>query len=95
MQSPNKRAPTVAEQRHIDRIKQMQCEVCGAWPSEHAPGEAHEIVQGQWFTSMPLCASCHRDNFNGIHGQARIWKVLKKTELSVLNDTVRKLMEGA
>lgn len=92
MQSKNKKAPTVAESEHIVRLKQMPCAVCGAWPSEETPSEAHELDQGLWWTSVPLCASCHRDNFNGIHGQARIWKVQKKTELSVLNETIRKLL---
>jgi rubredoxin len=92
MQSINKRAPNAAERRHIHNIKGMPCAVCGQHPTDEQPTEAHEIEQGQWFTSIPLCPSCHRDNFNGIHGQRRIWNVLKKTELSVLNDTIRELV---
>ena len=87
MQSKNKNAPTAAEREHIERIKQMDCGCCGA----HGPSDAHELVQGFWFTSVPLCKDCHQGAFNGIHGQQRIWKVLKKTELSVLNDTIRLL----
>ncbi|MFM0151429.1 hypothetical protein [Paraburkholderia sediminicola] len=90
MQSKNKRAPTVAEGRYIVMIKEMDCGVCEA----AGPSDAHEIEQGQWFTSIPLCRDCHMGGFNGIHGQARIWKVLKKTEMSVLNDTIRKVMNG-
>lgn len=88
MQSRNKPAMKVDEREHVTRIKQMNCIVCGA----AGPCDAHEIEQGQWFTSIPLCRSCHMDGFNGIHGQARIWKVLKKTELSALNDTIRQLV---
>jgi hypothetical protein len=91
MQSKNKAKPTAAEKRHIERIKSMDCGCCGA----SGPSEAHEIEQGQWWTSLPLCADCHRGSFNGIHGQKRMWSVLKKDELSVLNDTIRLLLEAA
>ena len=90
MQSKNKKAPTVAERAHIERIKEMHCIVCDAPP----PSECHEIEQGSWFTSLPLCADDHRGSFNGIPGQARIWKVKKLTELGALNLTVKRLMEG-
>lgn len=79
---------TSHERAHVDQIKQLDCGVCGA----AGPCDAHELEQGQWFTSIPLCRSCHMDGFNGIHGQARIWKVLKKTEMSVLNDTIKELV---
>jgi hypothetical protein len=87
VQSKNKGAPTKAEREHITRIKEMPCGVCGA----PGPSEAHELRQGEWFTSIPLCADCHRGSFNGIHGQARIWKVMKLDELSVLNNTIEEL----
>lgn len=90
MQSKNKHKPTAREREHIGLIKQMDCGVCGT----AGPSEAHEMVQGQWFTSMPLCPDCHRGSFNGIHGQKRIWSVMKKDELSVLNETIEKLLYG-
>jgi hypothetical protein len=70
----------------------MSCCVCGEAASEDKPSEAHEIEQGLWFLSIPLCAGCHRGSHNGIHGQARIWKVKKITELSALDDTFRKVI---
>lgn len=88
MQSKNKKAPTVAEREHIERIKGMACGVCEA----SGPSEAHELRQGEWFTSIPLCASCHRDNFNGIHGQKRMWSVKRLDELAVLNNTIAELV---
>jgi hypothetical protein len=91
MNSKNKKAPTVAERQHIERIKSMDCGCCG----DRGPSDAHEMVQGQWFTSMPLCRDCHMGAHNGVHGEQRIWRVLKKDELSVLNDTIRLLMEVA
>ena len=44
---------------------------------------------------IPLCRDCHQGSFNGLHGQARIWKALKKTEMSVLNETIRRMYELA
>lgn len=90
MQSKNKKAPTTSEREHITQIKEMDCVVCGA----SGPSECHEINQGQWFTSMPLCADCHRGSLNGIHGQKRMWAVHKMDELSALNETIRLLMKN-
>lgn len=76
------------ERAHLARIKTMPCSVCGAL----GESEAHHIQQHKQYLCIPLCESCHRSSFNGIHGQARIWKVMKKTEMSCLNDTVRQLI---
>jgi hypothetical protein len=88
MQSKNKAPMSAHERDYITNLKAMACGVC------HVPGpsEAHELEQGQWFTSIPLCADCHRGSFNGIHGQKRMWMVQKVTELSVLNETLRRIM---
>jgi hypothetical protein len=88
MQSKNKKAPTSSERLHIARIKAMDCVVCEA----SGPSECHEINQGQWFTSMPLCPDCHRGGLNGIHGQKRMWSVKKMDELSALNRTIEILL---
>jgi hypothetical protein len=88
MQSKNKKRPTAVEHEHIERIKEMECGVCDA----PGPSDAHEMNQGQWFTAMPLCRDCHMGSFNGIHGQKRIWNAQKKDEMSVLNDTIKKLL---
>lgn len=76
------------DKAHLATIKAMPCGVCGA----AAPSEAHHVEQHQQYTAIPLCADCHRGSHNGIHGQKRIWNVLKKSELSVLNDTIRSLV---
>jgi len=88
MQSKNKKAPTKAEKDHILRIKEMKCIVCGI----SGPSECHEIKQGQWFTSLPLCADCHRGNINGIHGQKRMWAIYKLDELDALALTIERLL---
>ena len=78
------------ERSHLAKVKELPCSVCEA----AGPSEAHHIKQGLQFTCIPLCSSCHRSNFNGIHGQARIWKVYKKTEETCLNDTIKRLLYG-
>lgn len=89
MQSKNKKAPTAAEQRWLDIVKQLDCSVC----DHPGPSEIHEMEQGKWFLSSALCPSCHRSPFNGIHGQARIWSVKKMTELDALAVTVARVHE--
>lgn len=75
------------EKHHLLRVKELPCGVCDA----AGPSDAHHIQQGLHYLCIPLCKDCHQGSFNGIHGQARIWSVYKKTELSVLNDTIKKL----
>lgn len=91
MQSKNKAAPTKAERAHIERVKAMACVCCGHPP----PSECHEIEQGLWFASLPVCQDCHRGSHNGLHGQRRIWLVKKLTELGALNIVICRLMIGA
>ena len=69
------------------KIKEMSCGVCNASP----PSDAHHIVQHNQYLCIPLCKDCHQGSFNGIHGQARIWKVMKLDEMDVLNLTLAKL----
>lgn len=81
---------TKVEREYVSRIKEQPCVIC----DHPGPSEAHEIKQGQWFTSLPLCPDCHRGGFNGIHGQARIWNVKKLDELAVLNSTIERLISA-
>lgn len=90
MQSPNKKAPTVSERRHIERVALLPCSLC----DQPGPSEVHEIAQGQWYTSVALCAECHRGNLLGLHGQRRAWKLRKMGEIDALAVTVRRLMDG-
>jgi hypothetical protein len=88
VRTKNAKAITSAESAHMGRVKELPCSVC----EQPGPSDAHHIEQGKHFTVIPLCKDCHQGGFNGIHGQARIWKVLKKTELSCLNDTIGRLL---
>jgi hypothetical protein len=82
-----------AEKKHMGRVAGLPCAVCGS-----TPVEVHHILEGRTpgrrappFLTIPLCPSCHRDNHNGIHGQRRMWNVMKKTELLCLNETLEAL----
>lgn len=75
------------EKLHLAWVKSLPCGVCGSQEGS----EAHHVEQHAQYTCIPLCADCHRGGHNGIHGQKRIWNVLKKTEMDVLNDTIAKL----
>lgn len=88
MQSKNKPAQTVAEREHVAKLAVLPCIVCGG-----GPVEVHEPEQGLWFAAMPLCATCHRDNKRGWHGERLNWKARKWGELDAINATVRLLME--
>ena len=78
---------TASEREHVERVKSLPCSVC----DQPGPSEAHEIEQGYWFTTVALCSDCHRGSVNGLHGQRRMWAIFKMTELSALNETLRKL----
>lgn len=90
MQSKNKKAPTVIESRYIAWLKEQSCVVCG----EHGPSDAHEIKQGSWFTAVPLCKGCHQGPKNGIHGEKRMWILMKMDELDAVNKTVERFVSG-
>ena len=89
MQSKNKKAPTTIEREHIELVKSLPCSVC----DEQGPCDCHEIKQGQWFTSVALCPSCHTGSLMGLHGQRRMWAIKKMDEIDALAVTVRRLFE--
>lgn len=80
-----------AEKEHMARIKSLPCGVCDA----QAPSDAHHITdcgrRVSHYATIPLCKSCHQDAHNGIHGRQVMWKIMKKTELLVLAETIAKL----
>lgn len=86
MWSKNKKAMTVAERAHVDRVKELPCSVCDA----PGPSEAHEPVQGLWFVSIALCPDCHRGPM-GIHGDKTLWRIHKMDEIKALNETLRRV----
>lgn len=87
---------TRAELAHFACIKEMPCSLCGA----PAPSDAHHILEGRTpgrksptYTAIPLCKNCHQGSIDGIHGQQAMWRVMRKTELQCLSETIAILLE--
>lgn len=76
------------EREHLALVKELPCSVC----DQPGPSEAHHVTQGQQYTAVALCESCHRGALMGLHGQRRMWAIKKMDELAALNVTVRRLM---
>ena len=89
MRSKNKPAHTKAERAHLDRIKNMECIVCG----QPGPSDAHHIKQKSAWYCVPLCKHCHQGPLNGIHGQKMTWQILKMDEMDSLAKTIERLSE--
>lgn len=80
---------TPADRRHLALVKSLPCSVCNCGNGS----EAHHIRQGYHYTTVALCTSCHRDPEMGIHGQKRMWKIMKLDELGALNITLQRLSQ--
>jgi hypothetical protein len=89
MRSKNKPGQTAAEREHVARLAELPCAVCDA----AGPVEIHELKQGQWFTSIPLCFECHRGPHMGWHGRKAAWAIRKMDEIDALAETIRRLMK--
>ena len=81
---------TNKQRKHLANVKELPCSVCDA----PGPSEAHHVEQGLQYTCVALCASCHRDNRMGWHGQKAMWRIKKATELTALNTTIERLIGG-
>lgn len=88
MRSKNSRPLTDVDRKHIDRVKSLSCSLCDDPP----PSDAHHIKQGEHFLAVALCKDCHQGGLNGIHGQRRMWGLLKMDEIDALGITYKRLM---
>lgn len=79
---------TLKERKHLAAIKELPCAVCKA----PGPSDAHHIKQHSQYLCIPLCKDCHQGAFNGIHGQKRMWSVMKMDEMDALNNTIERLL---
>jgi hypothetical protein len=66
-----KKAPTAEERRHWDKVAQMPCLACGAWPVEihHVTGQATRIgrLPRRHDRVVGLCPRHHRITAPGGH----------------------------
>ena len=72
------------ERRWVAMVKEQPCSVCGA----SAPSDAHHIKQGNHYTCVALCKSCHQGSMMGWHGQKRAWAIAKMDEGDALDVTI-------
>lgn len=90
------RIVSAASKRHMGRVAGLPCCVCGTMPVE-----VHHILEGRtpgrkspdWL-AIPVCPDCHRGSENGIHGRRAMWRVMRKTELQCLADTLEAIYGG-
>jgi len=86
VKSKNKPAQTASEKRHVSRVSELPCIVCG----DTGNVEVHEPEQGMWFISIPLCGPCHRGPA-GWHGTRLRWSLNKMDEHKAINETLKRL----
>lgn len=94
MQSRDGADMSAASKRHMGRVARLNCILCGVEGVEvhHArTGEAAGAGQraSDWLT-IPVCPDCHRGS-NGIHGNKAMLIITKKTELSLVAETLEAL----
>lgn len=87
MRSKTSKSISAAERVHVGRVKALPCSVC----DEPGPSDAHHIKQGQHYTVVALCKSCHQGSLMGLHGQRRMWAIKKMDEMTALNMTIERL----
>ncbi len=89
MRTKNSKSITSSERIHLGRVKSLPCSVCDAPP----PCDAHHINQGQHFSAVALCKSCHQGALLGLHGQRQMWKLKKMDEIDALAKTIERLTQ--
>jgi hypothetical protein len=86
MRSKNSKAITRAESEHMSRVKEQACSCCDT----PGPSEAHHIKQGQHFSTVAWCMSCHRGK-GGWHGDRTMFRIFKKDEVDCLAITIERM----
>jgi len=89
MRTKNAKAIKAHESAHMAKVKSLPCSLCDA----AGPSDAHHIKQGQHFTAVALCKSCHQGALMGLHGQRRMWTIKKMDEMDALAVTVERVLQ--
>ena len=72
------------ERAWVGLVKEQPCSVCGA----DGPSDAHHTQQGNHYTCVALCKSCHQGSKMGWHGEKAAWRIAKMDENDALNVTI-------
>jgi hypothetical protein len=91
VRTKNAKPISASERRHLSAIKGLPCSVC----DEPGPSEAHHVKQGQHFTAVALCESCHRGSRLGWHGGRWMWRIKKMDEIDALAVTLARAYGGS
>lgn len=81
---------TAAGKRYMDRVRDLPCCICGAWPSS-----AHHVIVGRFSQSkasdmdtIPLCYQ-HHQGAGGIHTNQTAWVERHGPDTDYLEQTRR------
>lgn len=91
MRTKNAKPITAAESAHMAAVKSVGCVICDAPP----PSLAHHVNQGDHYTTVAVCESCHVGK-GGIHGDQSRWRLRYRiggtvAELRAINDTLARV----
>ena len=80
---------TAKERKHMGKVAQLPCVVCGAEPVElHHIREGQGMAQrAQHWLVIPLCPDCHRGP-RGVHGDKTVLRAQKLDEMDLLAKTI-------
>lgn len=85
------------DKKHAERLAAMGCVCCELLDMEQvSETNIHHVREGQGlaqragdFLTIPLCRECHQGK-NGVHGNRQYLKMLRMTELDLLNYTLKR-----
>lgn len=92
---------TAAGKRHMGRVAELPCVLCGLLGQlqtsktdvHHVREEAGAAQRNSDFLTIPLCHECHQ-GASGIHGDKSLLRLVKRTELDLLAETIEALLES-
>lgn len=88
---------TRSEKRHLDRVSELGCAVCGSPAEIHHPRFAAGMAQrSPHFLAIGLCAQHHRTGGHGValHAGQATFEGLYGSEAELLAATIEKLTGG-
>lgn len=82
-----------ADKAYMGRVAELPCANCGTEPVEvhHIRFGVGMAQRNSNFLVIPLCPSCHRGS-KGIHGDRTAFLLGKNDEMSMLADTIERLV---